>query len=113
MIEVTIYKQKSKISSFEISGHAESGPYGYDLVCAAVSAVSFGSVNAVMELCEVSLDIDQGREGGYLFVEIPQPINVQLWNKVSLLFEAMVVSLQTIEEEYGQFIKIKENKEGL
>lgn len=113
MIEVTIYKKKNKISSFKLSGHAESGPYGYDLVCAAVSAVSFGAVNAVIELCEINLNIKQGCEGGFLFVEIPHTTDVQLWEKASLLFDAMVISLQTIELEYSQFIKISEKKEGL
>lgn len=113
MIEVTICKLNKRISSFELSGHAESGPYGYDLVCAAVSAVSFGAVNAVTELCDIHLNIHQGDKGGFLSVEIPQSIDLQLWDKASLLFEAMVVSLQTIEQEYSQFIKIKEYKEGL
>ena len=106
MIEITIWKNDNKISSFELSGHAESGPYGYDLVCAAVSAVSFGAVNAVLELCEIPLQIEQGKEGGFLSVELPHSIDEKLWEKASLLFEAMIISLETIEREYSQFIKI-------
>ncbi len=106
MIRVNIYRHHKYITAFELSGHADSGPYGYDLVCAAVSAVSFGSVNAVMKLCHTDLDIDQGAEGGYLRVEIPSSLNAQMKEKASLLLEGMVISLETIERDYGKFIKI-------
>jgi len=107
MIEVTIYEKNNEIVAFEISGHANSGPYGYDLVCAAVSAVSFGAVNAVFELCHIDLEIDQAGEGGYLAVTIPKIYTSQEKQKAQLIFESMVVSLQTIEREYNQFIQIK------
>lgn len=109
MITVTVYRDDQMITAFELSGHAESGPYGYDLVCAGVSAVSFGAVNAVLELCQVELDIEQGSEGGYLHVAIPDSGNEAINRKVQLLFEGMIVSLKTIEREYSQFIMIKES----
>lgn len=108
MIEVTFQKYEDRVSSFKLTGHADSGPYGYDLVCAAVSAVSFGSVNAVLELCDINLDIYQGNEGGLLSVRIPHSIDISQREKASLLFEAMIISLRTIEREYNQFIKITE-----
>ncbi|WP_096269571.1 ribosomal-processing cysteine protease Prp [Paucisalibacillus globulus] len=107
MIKVTVYRDNNRITSFELSGHAESGPYGYDLVCAGVSAVSFGAVNAVLELTDIELAIEQGSEGGYLRVTIPNSVDTEGKEKVQLLFEAMIVSLQTIERDYSQFIKIQ------
>jgi uncharacterized protein len=107
MIKVTVYRDNNRITSFELSGHAESGPYGYDLVCAGVSAVSFGAVNAVLELTDIDLAIEQGSEGGYLRVTIPNSVDTEVKEKVQLLFEGMIVSLQTIERDYSQFIKIQ------
>lgn len=107
MISVTIYEQDNLITAFEISGHANSGPYGYDLVCAAVSAVSFGAVNAVFELCQIDLEVDQVGEGGYLYVKLPDTVSTERKQRAQLIFEAMVVSLQTIEREYNEFIQIK------
>lgn len=106
MINVVISKQNDLIHSFEISGHANSGPYGYDLVCAGVSAVSFGSVNAVTQLCETELIIDQHGEGGYLYVELPETLQGDTLHKANLILLAMVESLKTIERQYGEFIKI-------
>lgn len=109
MIKVTVYRTNNLISGFELTGHADSGPYGYDLVCAGVSAVTFGSVNAVMELCESDLEIEQGDEGGYLRVIIPNHTNKNVIEKIQLLFDGMLVSLKSIEQEYGQFITIQSN----
>lgn len=107
MIHVTVYRDNNQIKSFELSGHAESGPYGYDLVCAGVSAVSFGAVNAVIKLTDIDLAIEQGREGGYLQVSLPNTVSAEVMDKVQLLFEGMIVSLETIERDYNQFIKIQ------
>src|SRR5690625_1280009 len=106
MIEVIVFRKNNEIQAFKISGHAESGPYGYDLVCAGVSAVSFGAVNAAMELCNIELFITQADDGGYLNVEIPPSISVEKLMQVRLIFETMIISLQTIEREYRQFIQI-------
>lgn len=107
MINVTIFHDKQQITAFELSGHAESGPYGYDLVCAGVSAVSFGAVNAMIQLCGIEPEIEQGEEGGYLYVALPASINAEAMKKFQLLLEGMLISLQTIEREYQQFITIK------
>ena len=108
MIRVTVFRKNDQIQAFEISGHANSGPYGYDLVCAGVSAVSFGAVNAAIQLCDVELTIDQAGKGGYLYIEIPSTLSDQKSTQIQLIFEAMLISLQTIERDYNQFIHIKD-----
>lgn len=106
MIKVTISQANNHITAFEISGHADSGPYGYDLVCAGVSAVSFGVLNAIEELCGAELDIHQSNEGGYLRVDIPSSLTDTQVDNVQLLLQGMLISLKTIEREYGDFIQI-------
>lgn len=110
MITIHVDYRNERIQSFEISGHANSGPYGYDLVCAAVSAVSFGAINAVLELCHIDLKIKQGTDGGYLHVMFPDAKRLkEEFEKAQLIFEAMIVSLQTIEREHKQFIRIQKS----
>ncbi|CDQ39443.1 MULTISPECIES: ribosomal-processing cysteine protease Prp [Virgibacillus] len=107
MIVITVIRENEQITAFELSGHAESGPYGYDLVCAGVSAVSIGAVNAVMDLCDTDLVIRQGNDGGYLHVTIPTSVSDEKMEKIQLLFEGMLISLSSIEQEYSKFIKIQ------
>ncbi len=112
MINAAIYRTDSgRIKSFTISGHAFYDEYGKDIVCAGVSAVSFGAINAVMALTGVKPDIEQGK-GGFLRCVIPDNLDEDTQEKVQLLLEGMVVSLQTIERDYGEYIKITSNKAG-
>ncbi|WP_075620456.1 ribosomal-processing cysteine protease Prp [Paenisporosarcina indica] len=107
MINVVIEKERSeKVRSFEMKGHADFAEHGKDLVCAAASAVSFGAVNAILSLTKITPDIQQGQDGGYLKVSFPQNLDSKTDEQVQLLVQAMIVSLQTIEHEYGQHIKI-------
>ncbi|WP_017755948.1 ribosomal-processing cysteine protease Prp [Calidifontibacillus oryziterrae] len=109
MIKVTITRRADhSIDSFELSGHAESGPKGHDLVCAGVSAVSFGTVNAIYKLAQTKLTIEQGKQGGFLRCVVPDNIDQETEEKIQLLLEGMLVSLQTIENDYGKNIKITE-----
>ncbi|WP_100404966.1 ribosomal-processing cysteine protease Prp [Bacillus solitudinis] len=108
MITVSIERNQSNdIVSFTMSGHADSGPHGHDLVCAGASAVSFGSVNAIAALCGVELDIDIENEGGFLRCLVPSELDPRTFEKVQLLLEGMRVALQSMAEEYSDYIEIK------
>ena len=107
MIRVAIEQEQSgDIRSFEMKGHAEFAEHGKDLVCAAASAVSFGSVNAIVSLTNIIPDVKQGQDGGFLKVSFPQDLDSKTNDQVQLIVQAMIVSLQTIEQDYGQYIKI-------
>ena len=105
MITITVNKDKSgRIHSFEMTGHANFAEHGKDLVCAGASAVSFGAVNAIISLTGKTPEIHQGSEGGYLKVSFPHSTEDD--HDTQLIVKAMIVSLQTIEKDYGQHIKI-------
>ncbi|WP_318508215.1 ribosomal-processing cysteine protease Prp [Bacillus sp. T3] len=106
MINITINRTEAgRISSFSMSGHADFARHGEDIVCAGASAVSFGSVNAIEALTGVVPEIEQGN-GGFLRCAFPNDLQQEVQEKVQLLLEAMVVSLETIERDYGKHIKI-------
>ena len=106
MIRITINRTKSgMIHSFALEGHADFANRGEDIVCAGASAVSFGTVNSVIKLTGVEPDIEMG-EGGFLHCVIPEGLSEEVQEKVQLLLEGMIVSLQTIEQDYGKHIKI-------
>ncbi|QDP40738.1 ribosomal-processing cysteine protease Prp [Radiobacillus deserti] len=109
MIQVTAYRKNGSIYAFEMSGHADSVSEGNDLVCAGASAVSFGAVNAVISLCSIEPEITQaGKEGGYLKVKLPDNLDAETHEKATWLLEGMMVSLETIVRDYGQYIKISD-----
>ncbi|WP_033543473.1 ribosomal-processing cysteine protease Prp [Planococcus sp. CAU13] len=105
MIHVIIKETSGRISAFEMSGHADFAEHGQDLVCAGASAVSFGAVNAIMELTGIEPHIEQS-ESGYLQVGFPDDLDEKTDGQVQLLVRSMIVSLKTIEQDYGEYINI-------
>ncbi|AGT32946.1 hypothetical protein M493_13525 [Geobacillus genomosp. 3] len=107
MIRVTIEREAGgRIRAFTMDGHAKFAKRGHDIVCAGASAVSFGTINAIEELTGVRPRVMLGQDGGHLRCELPELEEAATAEKVQLLLEAMVVSLKTIERDYGKFIRV-------
>ena len=100
MIKITVrYQSTGEFLSLESLGHANSAPYGEDLVCAAVSGIILGGINALKDDCyEVKADENKG--------------SLELCNlgKMSqhdtIVIETIVSQLQAIERDNPKFIRI-------
>ena len=103
MITANFNYKNNKVESFEISGHAFAGEPGEDIVCAAVSAVTFGLTNSIIGLDESELSIKM--DDGYLLVE-----NLPDSEACPTLIYGMITSLHTIEEEHFKYLTVIENK---
>lgn len=114
MIRVNIERNRSSgtIEAYAVTGHAFYGKPGHDIVCAGVSAVAIGTVNAVEKLTGVPLPSEMSE--GLLKVRIPEQTDASKSDQIQLLLESMVVMLESIEEAYGKYIAIRTNltKEG-
>ena len=85
--------------SLDVKGHAEYGEYGKDLICASVSSILFGFMNALDELQE-NVEIKQS-ENRITVEDHSGSSTVQNY------FELVIMQLKTIEESYGNFIKVE------
>lgn len=107
MITITIVRNVEKvIIRFKVSGHAYYNDPGKDIVCAGVSAVTIGAVNAIEKL--TGLEPEAIIDSGLLKAETPYSTDSFKNDQVQLLLEGMVVALESIVESYGKFVKIKE-----
>lgn len=99
---------KEDIVSFEVTGHAESGPYGSDIVCAAVSALVIGTTNSIFALSGVSplVETNEEVEGGYLYVELISELTEEQLRISQILLESLQLSLIGIVEEYPDYVKL-------
>jgi uncharacterized protein YsxB (DUF464 family) len=114
MITVRIYRNKAdEITSFVMTGHADYAPHGQDLVCAAASAVSIGTINAIEKLCHITPDVSMRDEGGYLALNVSRDgLEPDTYSNIQLLLEGMIVSLESIQEGYGEYITILKKEGG-
>lgn len=109
MIKVKVLRNDSQeIIAFHVSGHADYDESGKDIVCAGVSAVAVGTVNAVEVLLNIELPSEM--KTGLLSVKIPDISDQIVSKQAQLLLEAMVVMLQTIKQTYGKYISIDDKQ---
>ncbi len=82
-------------TGFTLTGHAGSGEYGKDIVCAAVSALAIHTANAIERYTKTPVKSEA--RSGYLklrFREAPD-------EKADLLVRAFAESLRELQTEYG------------
>lgn len=101
MISVNVTFIDQKIQQIEISGHANFDCHGKDIVCAGVSAIVYGSINAIDQVKKNQIEFKI--KEGYTFIKVKKDSS-----DLQLLLKMMLVQLQTLEETYGQFIKINQ-----
>ena len=96
MVQVHLLINGNNLYGLEIKGHANYAEHGQDLVCAGVSSIITGGFNALNkdDIEEISL------EEGYAKLILKKDAS----NEV---LRVIVIQLQTIEEQYPKFIKIK------
>lgn len=113
MIQGTFTRNENgKITSFIMTGHAEAGEYGSDIVCSAASALAVNAVNSIDSLAGITPDVETNdTEGGYLSVKIDGKMTGEQRIIVQVLLESLLLGLQATEESYSEFIKVKTIKE--
>ena len=100
MIKITVrYQSTGEFLSLESLGHANSAPYGEDLVCAAVSGIILGGINALKEKCyKLNSDEKLGK------IEL---CNVgKMSQHDNIVIETIISQLQSIERDNPKLIKI-------
>lgn len=104
MINVLVVKEENFIKQVTVDGHANFSEHGSDIVCAGVSAVVIGSLNAIDEIDDdVQFDVSASEdETGHITYR-----SLKSTYEEQLLLKSMIISLQTIEENYSEFINIE------
>lgn len=114
MITIEIVRSADgRIRQFTVSGHAGYDKPGKDIVCAGVSAVTVGAVNAIEALTGIVPDAQM--RDGWLHARLAETQDAERDKQAQLLLEGMTVSLATIASSYEQYVQIREirnDKEG-
>ncbi|KRM07740.1 MAG: ribosomal-processing cysteine protease Prp [Liquorilactobacillus ghanensis] len=103
MICAVFKGQGKKLSGFELTGHADAGEYGQDIVCAAVSALAISTVNGLERLTGADLAVEQDEQnGGFLAVVLKDPDN----SAAQLLLQNLRLALNDVAQTYSDYLKI-------
>ena len=98
MISVNVSFIGSDIQTLIVSGHANYDKYGKDIVCAGVSAVVTGGINALeSELANIKI-VNEDNKLGVVVVNNNE--------KIQTILKTILIQLETIEASYKKYIKI-------
>ena len=106
MTTVVILKDhKGSYKGFYCMGHAEYAKPGKpDVLCAAISALTIGTVNSLEELAGEQLSVTTDEETGFLKCDFDSILQ----EKSCFLMDSMVFSLENLSREYGRkYLQVK------
>lgn len=102
MVKTNFYYQKDKIVKVEVSGHSNFDQVGKDIVCAGISAIVFGTLNALDNLVsqrEVKIVAPETK----VIIKVLKPSGNN-----QMILQTMFWQLKTISNQYQKNIIIKE-----
>ena len=103
MIKVEIKYKGNGLDHIRVRGHANTAEYGHDLVCAAVSAVTIGALNALEQEENYDISVEEG--------DVEIQANGKIEEHDMTVIETFIIQLKTIEESNPGTIDIKERKD--
>ncbi len=101
MISVLFHRNRSGFRGFKVSGHSGYADRGNDIVCASVSALTIHTAEILVSDLDVEAHVEQDEEG-YLSVELMHTSALS-----EMMIKALIRSLQSIEEEYSDYLKVE------
>ncbi|SJZ99220.1 ribosomal-processing cysteine protease Prp [Anaerorhabdus furcosa] len=103
MIKIRIQTHENKVISLDISGHAKYKEYGEDIVCAGVSSIAIGLLNALDILqadCACAMNDNK----------ISVLVNNTNNDQTQIILQTGIIQLETIQESYSDFIKLSKQE---
>ncbi|MDU2648713.1 hypothetical protein HMPREF3045_00670 [Anaerococcus sp. HMSC075B03] len=98
MIDVTLLIKNEKRLGFAIKGHANFDQHGYDIVCAAVSILSYTAVNT-LDYYEIDFD----------FFDDEKEMKVSLKNsneKSEIILNNFEIGIKTLLTNYNEYVNL-------
>lgn len=106
MTTVVISKDRTgSYRGFTCMGHAEYAKPGKpDILCAAISTLTIGTINSLEELAGERLTVEQNQDTGFLRCRFESVLQ----EKSCFLLDSMVFSLKNLSREYGNnYLQVK------
>lgn len=100
MIRICAQFHNGLIQDLSVSGHSGSAEHGQDLICAGISAISFGLCNA-LDQSRSDADIRIGENSIEIHVNHPD-------EKTDIILQTGLIQMKTVEESNEKYITVKQ-----
>lgn len=105
MTRITPLKENNKLIGFKCDGHANYARYGYDIVCAAVSAITINTINSIEVIGHKQVTVFDG--DGCIEYRIRGKPSVQS----NVLLESARLAYISIAEQYPDYVTYSQKPE--
>lgn len=106
-IKITRNNQQ-EIIGYRVRGHAQTAPYGEDIVCAAVSVLAQTTIMGLNQVLGQRPKYKMAE--GDLSCKVEANLPKTEREKTSILLETMLVGLKNIQQQYPQYIAIDDEE---
>lgn len=103
MIHVVVQFDGPNVVEVTVSGHANAADKGEDLICAGVSAISVGTLNALDELVKGS--VTDSMKNGWIHIKV-----ISINPTQQAILHTMLIQLKSIQETHPKYITIKKQE---
>ena len=103
MIWVKVKTREDRICSLEITGHAEFAEHGKDIVCAGVSSIGTGLLNAIDIMCPE--DCILKKEDNLIYIEVLHDSE-----RLQDILHTGYIQLDTVREVFSRYVRIRKTE---
>ena len=103
MVHVTVIREQGTPVGFELTGHADQGAYGEDIVCAGISAITETALLGITDV--LKLDAATAREEGRLGCVLSRETAGEDLEKAAIVFNTMIAGLASLQQAYPKSLK--------
>jgi len=99
-----IYDERSRVTGFEFKGHAGYGEAGTDIVCAAISALVFTTMNSIEAFSKTAFEGEQDKDKGRIYFRLTDEPD----REALVLLGSLKLGVEQIQKSYGKkYIRIE------
>lgn len=104
MIRVAVQRQSGQVIGFQLSGHADAGEHGQDLVCAAVSAITQTAILGLTDVMKLKVAYSVEQDGEAICI-LPKDMQEDEKSGAALIIETMLAGLRSVQLAYPKTLK--------
>ena len=105
MIKISfLHNDENKLDGFDFTGHAMYASSGNDIICAAVSALVFTTINSIEQFTDNGFEVEQNEEKGHIYFRLKDGYSYD----AELLLKSLRLGVEEIQKTYGKkYIRIE------
>lgn len=101
--------QSGEVLAFEVAGHADFAAHGSDVVCAAVSALTFATLNGLTEVVGLRPQVRVDDAAGVVACRLgADALHGEVGLRAQAILETLVLGLQETARSYPGYVEVKE-----